>query len=252
MVAANGRSPRLGFAAMDTPEADPIPRTWRQNLRSMEAAAIAGLVHSILLTIAIALVQTQPSIDVSDDALVAFYRDPAARARMLLALNLAPISVIAFLWFIGVIRRRIGAREDKLFATVFLGSGLVFSAAVLVGFAAAAVPAITTEATDSVPGADVIRLSRSLGSIILGVHAPRLAAVFVLATSRLGARTGALPRWLTTIGTLVALAMIFMFTTWAPAPYFFPAWVALVAIVLLVRRRGESLFDTAPTGRDGS
>lgn len=31
---------------------------------------------------------------------------------------------IAFLWFIGVIRDRSGAHEDRFFATVFLGSGL--------------------------------------------------------------------------------------------------------------------------------
>jgi hypothetical protein len=37
-----------------------------------------------------------------------------------------PFAGIAFLWFIGVIRDRIGAREDRFFATVFLGSGLLF------------------------------------------------------------------------------------------------------------------------------
>ena len=32
---------------------------------------------------------------------------------------------IAFLWFIGVIRDRVGDREDRFFATVFLGSGVL-------------------------------------------------------------------------------------------------------------------------------
>ena len=40
---------------------------------------------------------------------------------MILALNLVPLSGIAFLWFIGVVRDRIGEREDRFFATVFLG-----------------------------------------------------------------------------------------------------------------------------------
>jgi len=40
---------------------------------------------------------------------------------VILALNLVPLSGIAFLWFIGVVRDRIGEREDRFFATVFLG-----------------------------------------------------------------------------------------------------------------------------------
>ena len=44
------------------------------------------------------------------------------------AVSLIPFAGIAFLWFIGVIRTRLGDREDKLFATVFLGSRLLFVA----------------------------------------------------------------------------------------------------------------------------
>ena len=54
----------------------------------------------------------------------------------LVGLYLVPFSGIALLWFIGVIRDRIGEREDRFFATVFLGSGLLFIAML---FAAAAV-----------------------------------------------------------------------------------------------------------------
>ena len=45
-----------------------------------------------------------------------------------LALNLMPFAGIAFLWFIGVLRDRLGEQEDRFFATVFLGSGLLFLA----------------------------------------------------------------------------------------------------------------------------
>ena len=54
-----------------------------------------------------------------------------------LALNLVPYAGIAFLWFIGVIRDRLGAQEDRFFATVFLGSGLMFLALTFVGAALA-------------------------------------------------------------------------------------------------------------------
>ena len=53
-----------------------------------------------------------------------------------LAVNLVPFAGIAFLWFIGVLRDRLGGREDKFFATVFFGGGLLFLAML---FSAAAV-----------------------------------------------------------------------------------------------------------------
>jgi hypothetical protein len=39
-----------------------------------------------------------------------------------------PFAGIAFLWFIGVVRERLGEIEDRLFSTVFLGSRLLFLA----------------------------------------------------------------------------------------------------------------------------
>ena len=49
---------------------------------------------------------------------------------------LAPFAGIMFLWFVAVVRDQIGEREDRFFATVFFGSGLLFVALL---FAAAAV-----------------------------------------------------------------------------------------------------------------
>ncbi|MGI9612137.1 MAG: hypothetical protein ACR2QO_04455 [Acidimicrobiales bacterium] len=42
------------------------------------------------------------------------------------AITLVPFAGIAFLWFMGIIRDRIGELEDSLFSTIFLGSGLLF------------------------------------------------------------------------------------------------------------------------------
>jgi hypothetical protein len=54
-----------------------------------------------------------------------------------IALNLIPFAGIAFLWFIGVLRDRIGQREDRFFATVFLCNGLLFVAMTFAGAAIA-------------------------------------------------------------------------------------------------------------------
>ena len=42
-----------------------------------------------------------------------------------------PFAAIAFLWFIGVVRDHIGDQEDRYFATVFPGSGVLFLAMML-------------------------------------------------------------------------------------------------------------------------
>src|SRR6266403_5433019 len=66
----------------------------------------------------------------------------ATNARTVaLALNLIPLAGVAFLWFIGVLRDRLGQQEDRFFATVFLGSGLLFLAML---FAAAAIAGAVT------------------------------------------------------------------------------------------------------------
>ena len=61
--------------------------------------------------------------------------DEARRNSVELALNVVPFAGIAFLWFIGVVRDRIGEAEDRFFATVFLGSGLLFIAMLFAGAA---------------------------------------------------------------------------------------------------------------------
>ena len=44
-----------------------------------------------------------------------------------LALNLVPFTGIDVLWFMEVLRNRVGLLEDRFCATVFLGSGLLIT-----------------------------------------------------------------------------------------------------------------------------
>ena len=73
--------------------------------------------------------------------------EPDRREAVRLALDLVPFAGIAFLWFMGVLRDRLGEHEDKFFATVFLGSGLLF---VAILFGAAAVSGALIEAVAAV------------------------------------------------------------------------------------------------------
>ena len=91
-------------------------------LRTPRAAAVAGVVFSSLTLISFGLLWGAIPADLqSSGGWLA-----TNTAEIALALNLIPFAGIAFLWFIGVIRDRLGQREDRFFATVFLGSGLLF------------------------------------------------------------------------------------------------------------------------------
>jgi hypothetical protein len=104
----------------------------RANLKTPRAAAVAGVVFSLLLTAALWLLRT---------AIPAAPPWNSARgSRPILAawpshLNLIPFACIAFLWFIGVLRDRLGVLEDRFFATVFFGSALLFLAMLFAGAA---------------------------------------------------------------------------------------------------------------------
>src|ERR1700712_770577 len=100
-------------------------------LNTPRAAAIAGIVFSVLLaTIFWLLRRSVPSDPLDSGSWIATESETVT-----LALNLVPFAGVAFLWFIGVLRDRLGQQEDRFFATVFLGSALLFLAML---FAAAA------------------------------------------------------------------------------------------------------------------
>jgi len=110
------------------------PLADRSALRTPRAAAVAGIVFSVLLISSLVLLRI--SVPAESAVPGTWLTDSGKRTAVAIGLNLIPFAGIAFLWFIGVIRDRIGTHEDRFFATVFLGSGLL-----LVGmlFVAAAV-----------------------------------------------------------------------------------------------------------------
>lgn len=77
-------------------------------LRAPRAAAIAGILFSILLIVSLVLLRRS----VPDDPLEAGSWLHTHANSVALALNLVPFAGIAFLWFIGVLRDRLGARDE--------------------------------------------------------------------------------------------------------------------------------------------
>jgi hypothetical protein len=146
-------------------------------LRTPRAAAVAGIVFSVLLISALVLlrlsVPTHPAIPGR------WLTDSRRRAAVAIALNLVPFAGIAFLWFMGVVRDRIGGREDRFFATVFLGSGLLFVGMLFVAAAiSGGLIAAATSGLSGRPAANTLALGRDVTAILLNVYTMRMAAVF--------------------------------------------------------------------------
>jgi hypothetical protein len=73
----------------------------------------------------------------------------------------------------------------------------------------------------------------------------RMAAVFTLSVSTVGLRTGALPRWVTFLGYLVALVLLLAAGEHQWIQLVFPLWVLLVSVVILVTPSPSSRIEMA-------
>jgi hypothetical protein len=208
---------------------EPITGT---SLRTPRAAAVAGIAFSLLLGLALVLITV--SVPSNPATPGQWLTDSARRTAVGVALNLVPFAGIAFLWFIGVVRDRIGQREDRFFASVFLGSGLLFVAML---FAAAAFAggliADIAMRSGAAPGPATLAVGRQVTGLLLRVYAMRMAAVFTMSTATITLRTQVVPRWISLAGfaTAVVLLVSVGLTPWVEL--LFPAWILLLSIDIL-------------------
>jgi hypothetical protein len=201
-------------------------RRWR----SRRSAAIAGIVFAVLLLAGLTMIR----IALSESNLQALQTDAQRQGLIRLSLHLVPFAGIAFLWFIGVVREQLGNVEDRLFSTVFLGSGLLFLAMLFMG-AVNATGLLAMLARPN-PNADLFAYGRSSTQALISVYAMRMAAVFTLSVSTVGLRTSGLPRWVSYLGYLVALTLLLAAGEHKWFQLLFPTWVLLVSVVILFTR----------------
>ena len=146
-----------------------------------------------------------------------------------------PFAGIAFLWFTGVIRDRLGEHEDKFFATLFLSSGIIsvvlfFIWAAIFG----AIMGTTALAAVGLADDDIYIFGFALMNQIIGNYALRMAGVYMTAIGTLWARSGVMPRWLTIVTYILALGFL-LAAGWArEARFIFPAWVFVVSVYILI------------------
>ena len=203
----------------------------RKRLRTPRAAAIAGILFSaFLLAVFALLLSSVPKDPLDPGAWLA--ADPR---RVIVAINLMPFAGIAFLWFVGVVRDRLGDAEDRLFATVFLGSGLLFIAMMFIAASIfGAIVIVNAARPEALANSTPFALARAFAFNLVNVYAIKMAGVFMMVTSTVALRTGFLARWIAFLGFAMALVLLFASQLFDWSFAIFPAWVVLISVYILI------------------
>jgi hypothetical protein len=195
--------------------------------------AISGVVFSVLFITSLVLVRLAVPADPTAPGI--WLADPAHRNGVRIALNLAPFTGIAFLWFMAVLRNRIGLLEDRFFATVFLGSGLLFVAMLFAAVAVSRGLLETFAPTGRLStGSDTYAVGRAMAYALMNTFGMKMAAIFMFVTSTIGLRTAVLSRWVSLVGYALGLILLLVITDFAWIALVVPFWVLLVSAYILV------------------
>jgi len=197
-----------------------------RRLTTPRAASLAGILFAILFTTSLAMMRNAIPEEFSVD--IQWVQSGAYRIQ--LALTLMPFAGITFLWFVGVVRDRLGEFEDQFFATIFYGSSLLFLAMVFVSMAIAG--GILAAAEQELQK-DVIIFGRDVMLQISNVYALRMAGVFMISLGTIWWRTGLMPRWLAVSTLILALTLLLVINLSVWVTLIFPCWVLLISIYIL-------------------
>ena len=201
-----------------------------RRLRTPRAAAISGIIFGVLSIITFTIFNLYiPPLEEDTGAWL-----ETSSASISLALALIPFAGIAFLWFMGVVRDRMGLLEDQFFSTLFFGSGLLYLAMVFAGAAMAGGtlmvyafdPTIVTEG-------QIYFFARAMMHRINNVYAIRMAGMHMFVLGTIWVRTKIMPRWIAIITYALALLLLVGvgFAQWMTEV--FPVWVLFISAYIL-------------------
>jgi len=204
----------------------------RKALKTPRSAAIAGIIFSVLYGTSMVLI----NISLPHEPAAGFSWLETDIRTITLALNLIPYAGIAFLWFIGVIRDLLSDMEDRLFATVFLGSGLLFLALTFIG-AALAAGLLNSYAIESsvLVQSGVLTYSRKVIYHVFNIYAIRMAGVFMISLASIWLRTGLMHRGWAFLTYILALVLLLSIDYSFWVTLIFPGWVLVVSVYILIR-----------------
>ena len=212
--------------------------------RTPRAAAIAGILFGILFSYCIVLVQLAVPANPGD---LKDWTD-ADRRTISLAMELIPLVGLTFLWFMGVVRDRLGDFEDQFFSEVFQGSGLLFLGMTFSAFTiGAGMLAAYYIGGDEIITISLYQFGRLIMSEMFTTYALKMASVFMFSLSTLWLQTGVMPRWLCFLTYAMAILMFVSTSISLWMILFFPAWVFCISVYVLIL----SIRQKSSGGTDG-
>ena len=206
------------------------------------AAAIAGVIFSVLLIVGLGLTRYAVPADPTRPGI--WLTDPERRNAVRFALDLVPFAGIAFLWFIGVLRNRLGELEDQFFATVLTASGLLFVACMFAaaGVTRALIESVGTSNVDS----EIYYFGRRVSDALVNLFAMKMAAVFMISACTIGLRTAIFSRWVALSGYACAVVLLVVIANWRWITLVFPIWILILSVHILLAE-----FRSRPAGTAG-
>jgi hypothetical protein len=202
-----------------------------RGLRTPRAAAIAGIIFAVLMIIS--FINLQISIPAESKITSDWLEESAGSVT--LALSLLPFAGIAFLWFMGVVRDRIGLMEDQFFSTLFFGSGLLYLAMTFATAAmAGGIMAVFSINPELLVNSGLYTFSRAIIHEFNNIFAIRMAGMHMIVLGTIWWRTEVMPRWVALLTFPVALIQLIGVQFFPWAILIFPAWVFVISAYILV------------------
>jgi hypothetical protein len=202
-----------------------------QRLRTPRAAAVAGIIFALLLSTSYVLIRLSIPENIMDSG--DWLEDNLGTVSF--ALTLVPIAGLFFLYFMGVMRDRLGELEDQFFSTVFFGSGILYLALTFVA-AALAGGLLVSYANESSRffESGVYSYARAVMHSIINLYSVRMAGIFMTSLATIWLKTKVVNRYLTILTYVLAviLLVIINFSLWVTL--IFPAWIFIISLYTLI------------------
>jgi hypothetical protein len=203
-------------------------------------AAICGIVFVALMFGGTFFVSDFPDPDASQQKMVNYLTDSSNQTRNIVGAYVWVLGAIAFLVFVTRLRTYLRRADGgtSVLPNVVFGAGVIYSVLMMVSAITFGTLAYAIHWKDApVTNTDLVRVLPQMAWAVLLLGAGFAGIVVVIASCVVGARTGALPRWLLWLGGVMAVLLLFDAAYQNIVPFL--VWVLAAAIVLLMRRDDE-------------
>jgi hypothetical protein len=205
-----------------------------RKLATPKAASIAGILFALLFASSLILLRLAIPEDLTADPNWV----ESGRKKITAALLISPFAAVAFLWFVGVVRDRLGEYEDKFFSTIFFGSSMLFLAMVFVSMGIIGGLMAVARISDGVfLDENMVYFARSIVYQLSNIYGLRMAGVFMISLGSTWMGTGIYPRWLVIFTFLIATALLLIIDYSLWVTLLFPGWVFFISVYKIITRK---------------